>query len=120
MISNNRPLTLEIYNSLSNEQRSKFTELLSLECYEDDEYLVESDYVIFDLEINTVKYTMIHGFPGDNPAGVIFNENESYDIRNQGDNKNEVYDWYNKTTENGSNFEDSSWYASPRDTNDEE
>ena len=107
MISNNRPLTLEIFNSISNKQRAKFTEPLCLEDYEDDESLVESDYVIFDLEINNVKYIMIHGFPGDGAVGVVFNDTETYIVGEV--EGNEVYDWYDKTTENGSNFEDSYW-----------
>jgi len=40
---------------------------------ENDDDLRESDWVII-LWLN--KFVIIHGFPGDNPAGLIFNQQE--------------------------------------------
>lgn len=39
----------------------------------DDEQLKSEDYVFVTLRHNDRSYYMVHGFPGDNAAGFIFN-----------------------------------------------
>lgn len=47
-----------------------------LGCYDDkdDEYFVDQDFVYFTLRNGDKIYYMIHGFPGDNTSGIVFDE----------------------------------------------
>lgn len=45
---------------------------------ESDRDCVESDCVLGELEYNGAAYSFIHGYPGDNPSGVIWNETEQF------------------------------------------
>lgn len=79
----------------------------------DDETLADSDYIIGDLCIGGVDYTIIHGFPGDNPSGFIFNKDKTYSVGEEmkEDLNEEPVLWYRKITGNVCSYEDKFWYA---------
>ncbi len=117
MITNSRPLTLEIYHDFTRQIGVEFFENnLYIDAYnEDDEGLMDSDYIIADLEINGKTYIMIHGFPGDNPIGVIFNDTEKHIVGEGLDEKvNEVKNWYRTASNNSSDFQQRFWYTRDR------
>ena len=43
---------------------------LSIDTYDDDEHLQESTFIICDITFENKSYTLVHGFPGDNPVGA--------------------------------------------------
>lgn len=117
IVVSSQPLTFEIIDSLN--LTEDMISDLCLENYEKDypEDLVEDDFVKLDLYVQGKKYICIHGFPGNNAAGIIYTENggEYYNIRKLSKGETpRVVEWYLKKTENGSSFEDAYWYASPR------
>ncbi len=93
-ISNVRKMTMD-----------DFDKLPPVVCYitddPTDESLKNEDFIICDLEFSeNNKYTFIHGFPGDNPAGMIYNDNS------------EIYEdtmfhkWYNEITHDCTTYPD--------------
>lgn len=74
--------------------------------YENDEDLNKDDFLILKLKFEQKEYTMIHGFPGDNCAGVIFNENELYPIgEGESSTQSEPENWYYKITNDLEDFD---------------
>ena len=69
MILTSTELTEEYCETLSEE----VIELLCLSSSPSD-----SDYELWMVEIDGKVYKVIHGFPGDNPNGVFFIDNETY------------------------------------------
>ena len=109
-----RPLTLDDIPKLP--LTDKTLDKIGLIDYEEDEELMEDNYVIGDIEINGKKYTMIHGFPGENASGVIYNQDEMHFVGQYIDAV-EIDTipllWYSYVTRNGSNYSHDWWYASP-------
>lgn len=71
-----------------------------------DDGLISNDYIIGDITIDNIKYTIVHGFPRC-PNGWIFNENEIHNI-------GELYtdepysvqqQWYMDLTDNVMNYD---------------
>lgn len=63
--------------------------------YECDEDLKDTSYTISTLIHNNIHYTMVHGFPGDNADGIIYNdENIVAYIGESCDDVNEFTHWY--------------------------
>lgn len=75
-LSNIRQLTekdviaIEEYEVKSDDFEA-FDIVIASDCYSDEE-LVEKDFIIGEVTINGVTYNVIHGFPGDEPNGVIY------------------------------------------------
>ena len=67
-----RGLKIDDVNKLSKEDKNYLG--LNYENYE--EHLVGLDYMIFQLKIDGKICKLIHGFPGDNPAGIFYINNE--------------------------------------------
>jgi len=63
----------------------------------DKKYYCNADYVMMTLLVNNEKYIIIHGFPGDEPGGVIINskgESVVLGLENRFGNPVEIYNWY--------------------------
>lgn len=68
-LTNVRPLTLSDPNNLGED----FWDDIGLTDYENDEHVNSDDWIIGDVIFGEVVYTIIHGFPGDNASGIIYN-----------------------------------------------
>lgn len=71
-------------------------EMIFNNSYSDQEF-AEHDYVIGDLMMDGQNYIFIHGFPGDEPCGVVFNLDFSYicAVHHDDDaNYDHITDWY--------------------------
>jgi len=84
-----------------------------------DDYIESGNYVLIKITVNDRDYRVLHGFPGDNPYGVILNgenigmcvvgetidqdapkflhEKLSKQIKND---VKEIFDWYNESIMN--------------------
>lgn len=65
----------------------------------DDEYLVEADFILCKVIFADQRYTFIHGFPGDNPSGIFYLNNEL--IAKVGEcieHETELQEWYYDVT----------------------
>lgn len=74
-----RPLTFEYLNSLSEEDlREVVIQNLMIEESESktNEDLFELDYQIWNIKIENNEYICIHGWPGGNPFGIVFQNNK--------------------------------------------
>lgn len=120
-IFDRKPLTLEVVKEL-NLTKDQISDL-GLNFYIQEGYNpAEEDYVFCLLKFRGKEYYMIHGFPGDNSVGLIFNfdRREFYMIgelcpRLKPDNIHPLQKWYKQKTYGGSFYEDSYWYSSPRE-----
>lgn len=74
--------------------------------YNSNKDLADNNWVIGQVTIKDKQYTIIHGFPGDNPIGLIFNETTAIQIyggrcsshdQNENVNKN-LESWYMQAT----------------------
>ncbi len=86
---------------LSKDDLRQLSDIILAELYiedlDDDVYLSDADYVWCELEKNGKTYTMIHGYPGDNPLGLIFVKDGSEAVAHVGegcDDKDEWQQWY--------------------------
>lgn len=80
-----------------------------------NEALIESGYIIGELMIDGEKYTLIHGFPGDNPVGVFIDaEGKKTFVGEAIDTDFDVRPsvWYEETTDK-SNFDNQFWHPRP-------
>nr|QBK93102.1 MAG: uncharacterized protein LCPAC403_02360 [Pithovirus LCPAC403] len=68
-----RTFVFDGFKKLSQEQK----EQISTIGYEDDEDLSNENYVFVVLEFERKEYTLIHGFPGDNPCGGFFDKDQN-------------------------------------------
>ena len=95
-------MTLEIVQSLPKIVKNN----LVLDEIEDNDELIESDYVSWDVSIGDNKYEFYHGFPGDNPVGIMMQGEEL--IAEVGDGRVKIIaksedailfaEWYNEVT----------------------
>lgn len=76
------------------------------------EFLQTYDFIIADLDLGGKKYTMVHGFPGDNPAGIIFNEEGHHLIGETAPQNSIPQKWYAKVTGDICDFSAVWWYPS--------
>lgn len=119
-IFDHKPLTLEVIKelNLTKEQISD----LGLKFYiQEGDNPAEDDYIFCILKFREKEYYMIHGFPGDNSVGMIFNfdRREFYMVgelcpQSKQDNIHPLQKWYKQKTYGGSYYEDGYWYSSPR------
>ena len=79
---------------------------------EDDtnQNLVDQGYIIGTIKIDSIVYTIIHGFPGDNPQGIIFNDSITCRVGECIDANGAIGEWYHKVTDGLSEFSDPFWY----------
>ena len=83
---------------------------LAIDTYDDNEHLQESSYIICDILFRDKLYVLVHGFPGDNPVGAIFNHNETYIVGEGGQyNDNIPENWYDDITEHATNYNHWFW-----------
>ncbi len=67
---------------------------------EADGYLINQDYVVCKLIYHRIDYIMLHGFPGDNPWGLIYRNDKIMAELGEGMSvNNELEDWYLSITE---------------------
>lgn len=101
-IKTKEPLTTDLIKAIPDKIAE---ELYLLEDYVDDEYLDAQDFVILILMDGKDKYIMIHGFPGDNPLGVIYDQRDHIIVWvGEGMDESDsdpFYVWYNLITNNG-------------------
>ena len=109
------PLTFEKLNELGFDEAKQ--EYIGIVDYEDDEHLAESDWIIGDVIIGGKKYQIIHGFPGDTPIGMVFNDEVEFlvgaalgsnDVEND-----EIEDWYTTKTKEQTKYLEPFWYSKP-------
>lgn len=121
IVENNRPLTLVDVENLYEYgfDKSLTSEDIGIVDYENDDHLKESDYIISDIKIGDSHYYLIHGFPGDNPQGAIFNSHKTYLVGEcmpeDVDESAEPIVWYNKITKGCCRYKETFWYANRRD-----
>lgn len=119
-IFDHKPLTLEVIKEL-NLTKEQISDLI-LGFYIQESYCpAEDDYIFCILKFREKEYYMIHGFPGDNSVGMIFNfdRREFYMVgelcpQSKPDNIHSLQKWYKQKTYGGSYYEDGYWYSSPR------
>src|SRR4030042_3701432 len=110
ILTNVRPLTLADPDRLGED----FWDDIGLTDYEDDEHVKQQDWIIGNITFDDVVYTIIHGFPGDNASGIIYNSNrkEYYMIGEsmmEEDCQSVPQTWYLKETNDVSDFESPLW-----------
>lgn len=73
-----------------------------LDNYETDQDLSDADFIHGKVVINGIIYHMIHGFPGDEPQGVVYTPSfdEIYCVHWSSDDNNPVTSWYINSLEN--------------------
>ena len=78
-------------------------------------YLLEQNYIFGVILFNNKVYMTIHGFPGDNPNGVIYNNyNDSHKVGEMGmvDPLTSIQKWYIEVTEEVEDgFDKPQWYG---------
>jgi len=72
IIQTKRQMTMAILQSLP-EDVVIDSDLYLYEDYVEDDFLGEQEFIIVEMTYKGQTYTMIHGFPGDNPSGIIYN-----------------------------------------------
>lgn len=104
-------LTISSHKALkrSSKYLAKFGYQLAISEDDDDENLIQSDYVVTKMLILDKKFTLIHGFPGDSPNYVLIYQGARVDIKNPSadlaDYAGHFRTWYAHITENGTNFD---------------
>ncbi|MFS8159960.1 MAG: hypothetical protein ACMG6E_07065 [Candidatus Roizmanbacteria bacterium] len=80
--------------------------------YTDDQYVKEQNWIIGKLTLANTIYTIIHGFPGDNASGAIFNEQEFYIIGEglRAADNHPVQLWYLEVTDDATDWKSKLWY----------
>jgi hypothetical protein len=89
---------------------------LCLQDYDDDQDLKDSGYVIGTLVYMDEEFMFIHGFPGDNPVGVIRNNSEYHHVGELISEATAADDhplalWYDKITKGGRTYDEAWWYS---------
>lgn len=93
------------------------------ECYNMEEYFDPEDEEFVIISFENCTYRLIHGFPGDNPIGVIVDENDnivdtcgelSMEHYEGNDMSHSMIEWYEEITENGTNYFSDFWYVQDR------
>lgn len=111
-----KPLTLEIIKELNFPK--EILEDLCLQHYDNDQWLLDSDYIFAFIRYLDQYYIFVHGFPGDNPVGIIRSQDgkEYYMVGELAQfESNSVFEkWYNEKTNNCTNYKDSFWYTSSK------
>jgi len=79
---------------------------------DDDDDFKLANWVIGELKFGEETYTMIHGFPGDNVLGLIFNKQQSYIVGRPTEKTDTSLpeQWYAEITENCCTYERPFWY----------
>lgn len=114
IITSHRPLTFMLIEELKLSKKN--LDDAGIIDYEDDEHLFDSDYVYITFLLKGKIYSMVHGFPGDNPMGIVYRKNEYY-IVGEGrpliDNQPHsiIDEWYEEVTEELTGYKDDMWYA---------
>eukprot|EP01031_Cornospumella_fuschlensis_P035327 gene35327-42807_t len=120
MIKKARPLTradlLKLPNSIAMKLHVNASDY-------DDNDLLESDFVQWEVAIGETMYRVFHGFPGDVPIGVFvddagesvlatFGEGGCAAMDKDDENVDTFLAWYDEVTENACNFEKEEFRAS--------
>lgn len=104
MISEISRLTDKKISELPKKIIDKLNDLYDLEELSDydSEYLVDDNYTYGKITLKTGEtFNFIHGFPGDNPAGIAYDDNSEI-IANFGEGMqitNDLEKWYSIITE---------------------
>lgn len=111
VVVNARPLTLADLDG----SKETFWNEIGFTDYKDDEQVRRSDWIIGEITFNEYKYTIIHGFPGDNASGIIYNStNKEYYIIGEGmmekDCASVQGSWYIEITNDVTEFYHSWWH----------
>lgn len=75
-----------------NDDRKKMlyiTDLIGESISEIDEELQDMNFIKADVKINDDKYIVYHGFPGDNPCGILLTKDEKHVICEFGEGMND-------------------------------
>ncbi len=105
-----RPLNMKDVKRLG----SKKAEELGIIYYEDNQDLINSDFIIAAIEFRKKEYVFIHGFPGDNPVGGFLDHDWDIIIPiGEGGpfGKNVLSDWYYIATEDARDYTDDLFVA---------
>lgn len=103
-------LTVEMWGSLSKDLKQKL--VLEEGDYKQDD-LLEEDYVFWEVQIGDKKFSFFHGFPGDNPRGVLLEgkdivlllwEGEGNTLK-ESDEVASFLEWYTSKTNRGCNYD---------------
>ena len=90
----------------------------------DDERLLEQDFVVWEVEMEDIKFKFYHGFPGDNPVGVLVSMDEIIATVGEGGSEvllvesieavkaKEFVLWYDQVTEEACHYEMKEFKAS--------
>lgn len=97
VIKNTLKISLKIYDTISEDILAE----MNLDNY-DEGYIRDQDFVLMELCMGVKKYNLLHGFPGDNPFGIVYTENgETVDFLGSGiDPTTPFRKWYIEITEN--------------------
>ncbi len=102
-------LTLAKWRSLSNQLKREIS--LDESDYEEEDF-IEQDYVYWELTIGEKLFCFYHGFPGDNPRGVLLEGEEAVLFLWEGEGNvlkdteevNIFLQWYKDQTESGCHY----------------
>jgi hypothetical protein len=88
--------------NLTHECALYYAEILSnnelyFQDYEDEDSYKDADCVFMKIIVDNLTYYIIHGFPGDTPSGILFNELSEvlYTLPDDEDSNNIIVKWYN-------------------------
>ena len=97
---------------------------LALTWMEDERDLNDYDYIYGEIIVGGKKCYIIHGFPKDVHGAIFYNDNVYYlgiltgaiiggiyDRNFRSQEYDEFQEWYNKSTDNSRNYEDTFWTA---------
>ncbi len=102
-ILNKTRLTSKIIETLPDDVRDEM-------CLDEEwpnQYYEDQDFVFFSVQDSKGKvFDVVHGFPGDNPFGVVYDDDCIFDLLGSGDSisNSEVEKWYNKITKDATSF----------------
>jgi hypothetical protein len=98
LLLNKRQLTVDDIKTFSDEFIGETDMCLNDRNQED---LNDGDFIIGIIEYNNKLYNLIHGFPGNNPRGLIYDNNYNIiaELEHSLDEDNDFIKWYNSLDE---------------------
>jgi len=111
IMTNVRTLTLKD----AEDSTEDFWDEIGLSDYENDEHVKEQDWIIGDITFDGVAHIIIHGFPGDNASGIIYDPvGKKYYMIGEGMTEEDCLSapqmWYLQVTNHVMEWESPLWY----------